>query len=445
MKKITLGILMLAGMASFAQMGMIPYANFNDNVKRIQAPKNLLNGNHPKTLAANQHFILGYAQSMYAAQTAGFGANASDFTSYLNPIFMDSTTFNTSSAGLGQIFDMRGGVMFDISSPVFDTTGNYTTSSFAGAYNLDTILIASAYQVRNNITDTLLVEIEYGAPSAIGWQSLISSASPRKIWITPTLTSSALDGNKSHLTPSSLTSLTVKVKLTAADTVTVGAKYPGYIAVPVNKWVPAGSVVAATAVFVPGKAYPKGDVIFSYSGATTSATDNGFGMFMYGQSSTAAANSAYFYDSIATATKLTFNSSLVFYPAQRYGKYTGTLSFLNNCMQPDANNCWVVDFIISSSPASVNEKVADKLKVSQNAPNPFNDITTINYELAENANVAMDMFDITGKKIQSIEGGKQSSGSHSMQINAGGLQAGVYFYTLTAGDARVTKRMTIVK
>ncbi len=85
------------------------------------------------------------------------------------------------------------------------------------------------------------------------------------------------------------------------------------------------------------------------------------------------------------------------------------------------------------------------LRIGQNIPNPFTDNTFIGYELAESANVTLEVFDITGKKVQSLDEGRKFAGNHNIQFNGSELQGGIYFYTLTAGESRVTRRMTLVK
>lgn len=85
------------------------------------------------------------------------------------------------------------------------------------------------------------------------------------------------------------------------------------------------------------------------------------------------------------------------------------------------------------------------VSLDQNMPNPFSGNTSIRYELLDNKNVKLDVFDITGNKVISLEEGTRSAGKHSINISSSDLKAGVYFYTLTAGDVRLTKKMTVVE
>ncbi len=81
--------------------------------------------------------------------------------------------------------------------------------------------------------------------------------------------------------------------------------------------------------------------------------------------------------------------------------------------------------------------------LSQNYPNPFVGSTEISYDLAQSNDVLVELTDMTGRVVMSIDEGTQAAGSHSVTIHAESLDAGVYFYTLKAGQFTQTKRMVI--
>ncbi len=83
--------------------------------------------------------------------------------------------------------------------------------------------------------------------------------------------------------------------------------------------------------------------------------------------------------------------------------------------------------------------------VGQNYPNPFNRTTDISYELVNDANVSIIVMDLTGRVVMDIQKGMQPSGKHNVQLDASGLDAGIYLYTLKAGGFTETKRMTVSK
>jgi len=90
-------------------------------------------------------------------------------------------------------------------------------------------------------------------------------------------------------------------------------------------------------------------------------------------------------------------------------------------------------------------------RLGQNVPNPFNPVTTIWYELPEPAAVRLQVFDVSGRLVRTLEnGGVRGPGRHEAvwdgRSDAGRrVSAGVYFYHLEAGDFTMTRRMTLVK
>jgi hypothetical protein len=91
----------------------------------------------------------------------------------------------------------------------------------------------------------------------------------------------------------------------------------------------------------------------------------------------------------------------------------------------------------------------------QNYPNPFNPETWIPYQLADAADVTLEIYSITGSLIKSINLGRKEAGAYMTKEkticwdgrNEVGekVASGVYFYTLRAGEFCATRRMVIVK
>jgi len=91
------------------------------------------------------------------------------------------------------------------------------------------------------------------------------------------------------------------------------------------------------------------------------------------------------------------------------------------------------------------EEAPAAFSVAQNAPNPFNPTTTINFSLAEAGNITINVFNIAGQKVDTIVNDFMDAGSHSVVWDASGFSAGVYFYTVKSGDLSKTMKMTLVK
>lgn len=66
----------------------------------------------------------------------------------------------------------------------------------------------------------------------------------------------------------------------------------------------------------------------------------------------------------------------------------------------------------------------------QNYPNPFNVTTTLGYELTTGAIVSLQILDIRGGMVTTLEGGIRSPGHYEIEFNAGDLSSGIYLCRL---------------
>jgi PKD repeat protein len=78
-------------------------------------------------------------------------------------------------------------------------------------------------------------------------------------------------------------------------------------------------------------------------------------------------------------------------------------------------------------------------------PNPVNDIATVNVTLAENAQIAVNIFDITGKLVNTVYNDQMNAGLNTLSINVSELPAGIYFTSVTSGKYNKTMKMVVVK
>lgn len=82
-------------------------------------------------------------------------------------------------------------------------------------------------------------------------------------------------------------------------------------------------------------------------------------------------------------------------------------------------------------------------KISQNYPNPFNGVTRVDVTLTKQANVSLEVYNLLGQKVYEIPARNLGEGTHNFQINAAGLNAGIYTYSVIANGERTTRKMVI--
>ncbi len=93
----------------------------------------------------------------------------------------------------------------------------------------------------------------------------------------------------------------------------------------------------------------------------------------------------------------------------------------------------------------MNEEFVNGIRLGQNYPNPANANFNIIYELEKGGPVTIEIMDVTGKTIASFNEGVQYAGQHLIRLDGTTFDAGIYFYTLTVGDQKLTKKMTVAK
>jgi len=80
----------------------------------------------------------------------------------------------------------------------------------------------------------------------------------------------------------------------------------------------------------------------------------------------------------------------------------------------------------------------------QNQPNPFIEKTVMAFDLPEDMEYSLTIFDLTGKALRTIEGAGER-GSNTLELISKELPPGVLYYQLNAGSFTANKKMILVK
>ncbi|OGG43597.1 MAG: hypothetical protein A3F84_24055 [Candidatus Handelsmanbacteria bacterium RIFCSPLOWO2_12_FULL_64_10] len=83
-------------------------------------------------------------------------------------------------------------------------------------------------------------------------------------------------------------------------------------------------------------------------------------------------------------------------------------------------------------------------------PNPFNPVTTLRYDLAEEGEVRLMIYNLSGQVVRQLVAGRQAAGRYSVVWDGrdeGGRSAssGVYLARLEAGAFQQTRKMLLLK
>ena len=100
-----------------------------------------------------------------------------------------------------------------------------------------------------------------------------------------------------------------------------------------------------------------------------------------------------------------------------------------------------------SAEASLNSTpdLPSEFALKQNYPNPFNPTTQITYQLPQQADVRLEVFDMNGRQVATLVNRAISAGTHTVNFDASDLSSGVYMYRLQAGATVMTRKLTLIK
>jgi hypothetical protein len=109
--------------------------------------------------------------------------------------------------------------------------------------------------------------------------------------------------------------------------------------------------------------------------------------------------------------------------------------------------------VSSATTTGIDEDLAGvptRYALRPNYPNPFNPVTTIQYDLPKTERVSLVVYNVKGEKVRELVGRDQPQGRYEVYWDgrdfAGNPAAsGVYFYRLVAGDFVETRKMVLLK
>ena len=114
----------------------------------------------------------------------------------------------------------------------------------------------------------------------------------------------------------------------------------------------------------------------------------------------------------------------------------------DNMGEQDTTNCDQVSIIDETLPIIHNLYNA--------YPNPFNPVTTLQYDLPENGLVNITIYDMLGRQVKTLINQTQDAGYKSVIWDATNdygkpVSAGIYLYQIQAGEYIRTKKMVLLK
>ena len=107
-------------------------------------------------------------------------------------------------------------------------------------------------------------------------------------------------------------------------------------------------------------------------------------------------------------------------------------------------------YLIAISDPQNCTSVSPVAELKQNFPNPFNPITNIGYDLPEDGEVQLTVYNLKGQLVKRLLNKRDSIGPHTVvwdgtDSRGNKCSSGVYYYRLTTNGKSVSKKMLMLK
>ena len=122
--------------------------------------------------------------------------------------------------------------------------------------------------------------------------------------------------------------------------------------------------------------------------------------------------------------------------------------FLRMTVVPNGNGGYDGTYTIGITGPSVildPQYEANGFSLEHNYPNPFNPVTTINYNIPVKSHVRLSVYDVHGKELMILINETQAAGNYSQKFDGRDFASGYYFYKLEAGEYSRSREMLLIK
>ena len=121
-------------------------------------------------------------------------------------------------------------------------------------------------------------------------------------------------------------------------------------------------------------------------------------------------------------------------------------------LTPSSGGSRMMTLNISEELVGVDGGIAlpTEFALHNNYPNPFNPVTNITYDIAQNSEVTLEIYNVMGQRVRTLAQGSHEPGRYRVMWNATNdygqsLSSGMYIYRIQAGDFVSVKKLILMK
>jgi len=142
---------------------------------------------------------------------------------------------------------------------------------------------------------------------------------------------------------------------------------------------------------------------------------------------------------------------------------TGSYNFTNNAtFGNDENFIFIYDSLLANKyfqefskrisdaggtigVENISSEIPSGYSLSQNFPNPFNPVTTIQFAVPVTEKVSIVIYDALGREVSRPVNQILTAGTYKINWNAGMLSSGIYYYKMISGNYSEVRKMIVLK
>lgn len=109
------------------------------------------------------------------------------------------------------------------------------------------------------------------------------------------------------------------------------------------------------------------------------------------------------------------------------------------------NAVWVRNLTGTTSADKIREIGPNDFTLQQNFPNPFNPVTSIQFNISIKGQVSLSVFNTLGQQVSTIANTYYQPGTYTLYFDGTGCPSGVYIYRLTINSINISKKMVLLK
>ena len=101
--------------------------------------------------------------------------------------------------------------------------------------------------------------------------------------------------------------------------------------------------------------------------------------------------------------------------------------------------------LIANSSELIDVNMPSEYSLSHAYPNPFNNSTNIDFNIPNDANVTVQIYNLLGKEVATLIDSRMDAGYHHLIWDANSIASGIYFIHMNSNNFTQTEKIILLK